>query len=61
MHGKRCRQKQTLTLTTAELVELIAFTPRQTYILERLSGALFNFMRCKAVVQQAERNFLAGS
>ena len=61
MHGKRCCQQQTLTLTAAELVQLIAFTPRQTYILERLSGALLNLMRRKAVVKQAEGNFLTGS
>ena len=61
MHGKRCCQKQTLTLTTAELVQLIAFAPRQAYILERLSGAFFNLMRRKSVVKQAEGNFLAGS
>ena len=61
MHGKRCSQQQTLTLTAAELVQLIAFAPRQAYILERLSGALFNLMRRKAVVKQAEGNFLAGS
>ena len=48
-------------MTAAELVQLIAFTPRQAYILQGTTGALGNLLRLKAVVQQRKGNLLPRS